>query len=136
MLGGRSTQVVAIQYSCNIIYNNQYSCNIILYITSGATFSRDIAAKKTSCTSSPPLLPMAPKEKDCSNKTSGKAMVRRRSNSKSPAASPTRLGDLPDKLAPRAHPPPPRVTGLAHPRRSDVQAMAPHRHQQRISVPP
>uniref|UniRef100_A0A0D3H5K7 Uncharacterized protein n=1 Tax=Oryza barthii TaxID=65489 RepID=A0A0D3H5K7_9ORYZ len=51
---------------------------------------------------------MAPKEKDCSNKTSGKAMVRRRSNSKSPAASPTRLGDLPDKLAPRAHPPPPR----------------------------
>uniref|UniRef100_A0A0E0EQZ3 F-box domain-containing protein n=1 Tax=Oryza meridionalis TaxID=40149 RepID=A0A0E0EQZ3_9ORYZ len=40
---------------------------------------------------------MAPNEKDCSNKTSGKAMVRR-SNSKSPAASPTRLGDLPDKL--------------------------------------
>uniref|UniRef100_A0A0E0M034 F-box domain-containing protein n=1 Tax=Oryza punctata TaxID=4537 RepID=A0A0E0M034_ORYPU len=37
---------------------------------------------------------MAPKEKDCRNQTSLKAMVRRRSNSKSP----TTLGDLPDKL--------------------------------------
>lgn len=40
---------------------------------------------------------MAPKEKDCSNKTSsGKATVR--TKSKSPAVSPTTLGDLPDKL--------------------------------------